>query len=175
MYKIHLSSFKKPALRTTFVNFCGSLTLGCSGKRSKRYQLQGDSYYRLNKFWEAEEAYRNATKSNPENVHATLGLGRYRITLHRPNEALSFFEEATLLDPQFELGHLETLKLPANLGRLEDAIVATQLFEEVNPELGGLVRTGLLLNAGRQAEATSIMTALHDRFPESTRVRSHIA
>lgn len=175
MNRIHLSAFKKPALRAMFVILCGSLVLGCSGKRSEQYQLQGDSYYRLNKFGEAEEAYRNAIKSNPENVRAKLGLGRCKIALHRPNEALLFFEETTLLDPQFELGHLETARLLANLGRSEEAIAAAQLFEEVNPELGGLVHTALLLNSGRQAEAQPIVTALRDRFPESTRIRTHIA
>ena len=103
MNGIHLSAFKKPALRAMFVILCGSLVLGCSGERSEQYQLQGDSYYRLNKFDEAEEAYQNAIDSNPENVRALLGLGRCRIALHKPNEALVLFEEATLIDPQFEL------------------------------------------------------------------------
>ena len=93
---------------TFLVLLCGFLILGCADMRSDQYQLQGDTYYRLNKFGDAQEAYQNAIENNPKNVFAKLGLGRCKVALQKPNEALSLFQETILLDPQFELGYLET-------------------------------------------------------------------
>lgn len=171
----HYTGFMKLSRYALLVLFSGVLMLGCGDNRGDQYQLQGDTYYRLNKLNDAEEAYQNAIRSNPENVLAKLGLGRCQIALQKPNEALVLFQETTLIDPQFALGHLETARLLLELGRPEEAFNAAQVLEGVNPELGGVLYASLLLNSGRQTEAQSTLLSLRERFPESDLIRTHVA
>ena len=153
----------------------GILIVGCSGRRSEQFRQQGDTYFRLQRYTEAEEAYQNAAQANPENGLARLGLGRCMVVAGRTEEALSSFQECTRIAPHIELAYLEAANLLFAQGNYEEAIATAQRLEEVNPELGGVLDAGLALRSGRQTDALTSLVALRDRFPESLLVRTHHA
>lgn len=165
----------KSMSRAFMVLCCGFLVFGCTDKRSDQYQMQGDMYYRLQKHALAEESYQNAVKSNPDNVLAKVSLGRVKAVLNKPDEALKLFNEATSLEPEFPLAHLEIVQLLMRSGQVEDALAETSKFESINPELGGVLRASLLVNSGQQSEAQTLLMSLREQFPDSIIVRSHSA
>ncbi len=151
------------------------LVVGCGSKRAEQYRQQGDTYFRLDKYAEAEEAYRNATETDPENADAKLGLARCMVIAGKPDEALAYLQEITNQAPKLELAYLEAANLLAQLGRPDEALAYAQQLEVVNPESGGVLHASLLLRAGQTDQALASLKALRDAMPESTLVRSQLA
>jgi tetratricopeptide (TPR) repeat protein len=155
--------------------FSGLAIIGCGAQRSEQYRQQGDTYLRLQKYPEAEEAYRNAIQTNPENAESRLGLGRCLVMVGKPEDALTCFQEAMRTTPQFDLAYLEAANLFLRLGNSQEALSVAQSLENVNPELGGVLYASLLVRLGRQAEAVASLKELRGNVPESTLVRTHLA
>ena len=171
----HRTSTHLPIRCAAVAVLAGLLILGCADRRSEQYRQQGDTYFRLQKYREAEEAYRNATQADPGNAQAKLGLGRCMAAAGKIEEALACFQETTRIAPQLELGYLEAANLLLRAGNADEALATAQRLEDVNPERGGVLHASLLLRSGRQAAALPMLAALRDRFPDSALVRTHLA
>ncbi len=150
-------------------------SLGCSKQRSEQYRQEGDMYYDLGNYPQAEEAYRRATEVNPENAQALRGLGNVWAASGKSEEALASYEKAISLDPQNDRNYLEASRVLMLLGMPQEGVAIAERLEEVDPELGGILHSSLLLRSGRETEAVALLENLQSRFPDSARVRTHLA
>lgn len=153
----------------------GLLLAGCGAKRGEQYRQQGDTYFRLEKYAEAEEAYRNATDIDSENMEAKLGLGRCMAVLGKSDEALICFADVIQRAPQLDLAYLEAANLLVQLGRFDEAVTCAKQLEQMNPEKGGILHASLMLRTGRDDEAVPALTAMRDAMPDSALVRAQLA
>jgi tetratricopeptide (TPR) repeat protein len=149
--------------------------VGCSKQRSEQYRQEGDMYFGLGNYSQAEEAYRRAAEANPENAEARLGLGNVLALSGKGEQALESYQEALKLDPTNDRGYLRASMLLLSLGMPAEAVAMAQRLEEVKPELGGILHASILFRLSRETEALSLLESLRDRFPKSSLVRTHLA
>lgn len=154
---------------------CVLLSAGCAERRSEQYRQQGDSYFHIQKYQEAEASYRSAVQADPSNSEAKLGLGRCLTAMGKPEEALACFQGLMTSAPQIDLGYLEAAMLLLGLGNYDAASEAAANLEKVDAEKGGLLRAALMLRSGRQTEAMGSLSTLQGRFPDSFLVQTHHA
>ena len=83
----------------------------CSGRRSEQHRIEGDTYYKLGKYEEAERSYNKAVTADPENALAFSGLGQAHLVQTELDEALESLEKAISLDPQLEKPHVLAVQL----------------------------------------------------------------
>jgi tetratricopeptide (TPR) repeat protein len=150
-------------------------TVGCSKQRSEQYRQEGDMYFGLGNYSQAEEAYGRATEADPENAQARLGLGNVLALSGKGEQALGSYQEAIKLDPTNDRSYLKASMLLLSLGMPAEAVAMAQRLEEVKPELGGILHASILFRLGRETEALSLLESLRDRFPNSSLVRTHLA
>lgn len=175
MYSLPGKKFSRFVLFGAVAAAVAICSLGCSKQRSEQYRQEGDMYYDLGNYSQAEEAYRRATEVDPENAQALQGLGNVWAASGKSEEALASYEKAISLDPQNDRNYLEASKLLMSLGMPGEGEAIAERLEEVNPELGGILHSSLLLRSGRETEAVALLENLHSRFPDSDRVRTHLA
>ena len=161
---------------------------GCGGRRSAQYTQQGNTYLRLKKVVEAEQAYQKALDVDAQNKEAKLGLARCYAIEKKYDQALGAYRELTDADPSFGEAQLEAVKIlltqagaPGQMGDNYTPEIANQVeefvakFEKANPEQGGMLRAFVLRQTGRIDEAVALLTKLRDQFPNSSMARVGLA
>ena len=148
---------------------------GCSGRRAEQYRQQGDTYFRLQNYAEAEAAYRRAIQADASNMPAKLGLGRCLNAKGRQDEALSLFQEIMISAPEMDLAYLEAANLMMIRDASGEAFDIAKRLEEVNAELGGILHAALLLQTGETESGVALLEGLQDQYPDSMLLRGHLA
>lgn len=161
--------------------FCAAALLliamlaGCSGQRAEQYRQQGDTFFRLQNYAEAETAYRNALEADPANMPAKLGLGRCLAAKGNQDEALTMFQEIIMTAPEMDLAYLEAINLLMIRGAKDEALDLASRLESANAERGGVLRASLMLQTEQTASAISLLETLKEKFPNSPVVQAHLA
>jgi len=167
----------RESLRGLLLLACCGITLmtGCGERRSEQHRLEGDAYLKLQKVNEAADAYHKAEVANPNNALAKVGLGRCYLVQQRYEEALEQFKNAYELDPSLDPAYADAVTTLLKMSRINDAIEVAQRYAAASPELGGVLHGFILTRAGRAAEATTLLTGLRDKFPDSVDIRINLA
>jgi tetratricopeptide (TPR) repeat protein len=133
--------------------------------------LKGDCLLGLGHGEEAESAFREALRRQPDSAEAHLGLGRIHSLRSDFAEAVRAFQRAKALFRDLPRGHLALAEAYAAQRKWGDALDAVEAFLAVEPRdpRGMSLRAEALLHAGRRPEAEAAFQALLkvDETPEA--------
>jgi tetratricopeptide (TPR) repeat protein len=118
--------------------------------RGYAHQRRGRLLFGLERYAEAEGAFENSLRYEPEQQTTLFYLGLTLVELGDWNEALSRFERVVQLEPGFALGHTFRARMLAELGRLEEARSAQDEAERYGADPAALRATEIRL---RELEA----------------------
>lgn len=152
-----------------------ALTAGCGGQRSEQYRQEGETYFNLQKYGEAEEAFQNALQADPDNMRALLGLGKAQAALGKPDEARASYGEIIETAPDLDRPYLEQTRLLIEQKDGEEAKTVAQQLAARNAELGGVLRAHVERSMGQPADAVKTLEELAGELPQSTMVATHLA
>src|SRR5262249_52337933 len=94
-----------------------------SGQSSPEFQtVKGDALSRLEKFGDAEQAYRSALAQNPKYARALVGLSDLFRRQNKPDEARRFLDQAKANDPNDARVRMSLSALLASTGKREEAL-----------------------------------------------------
>jgi len=98
------------------------------------YRL-GVAYGELNRYNDADEAYRQALRINPEDAAAWYNLGVAYGELNRYNDAIEAYRQALRINPEDAAAWYNLGATYGELNRYDDAIKAYRQALRINPEL----------------------------------------
>ena len=124
--------------------------------------LKGDCLLTLGLKVEAEAAFREAIRRQPDAPEGHLGMGRIHSLGGSHGEAVTAFEKAKALFQELPRGHLALAEAHAAQGQWVDAVRALEPFLAVEPAdpRGLALRAEALLHAGRHQEAQDAFAQL---------------
>jgi protein O-GlcNAc transferase len=117
--------------------------------------------HRLGRFAEAELAYLEVLRLDPNQTHALHLLGVVLIQTRRPAEGADLIERSLALRPQQPVAHASLGDALAQLGRFDEALVCYDRALAISPQIiGALVGRGrILLDRGLDQEALAALEA----------------
>ena len=151
------------------------LSVGCGARRSEQYRLEGDTYFRIQKYEEAITAYKKSEEADPKNPMAKVGLGRCYAAQKITDQALQAFRAAIALSPELEIAYVEAIRLQMNNKNEAEALKIAQQFETIKEERGAMLRAYVLRRSGQLDEAIALLETLKDRFDQSVDTRVTLA
>ena len=102
------------------------------------YLIRGHVYLRQGKVDEAQAAYRHAFSASKgteaQKAEALIGLGRIASLRNRPDKALSFYQQASGINPQGKIGYLSQAVVLERRGSYDDALDLLEKAQKVAPE-----------------------------------------
>lgn len=98
------------------------------------YILLGDIYRLMEKFPEAENAYRSAQKINPKSVDSIKGIAYIKMVKNDPNTAIDLFEKALKWRPDDSSMYLVLGDLYRQMGQTPQAIKYYKNFLDLEPD-----------------------------------------
>jgi tetratricopeptide (TPR) repeat protein len=123
---------------------------------AEQYVAAGDSYARTRQYDQAVDAYRQASRLNPNLAAAYHGLGRVYVNMGRATDAVAPLQTAARLDPNNAFVHVNLAIAFENLRRFNEALTELQTAKRLKPddarihnELGNLLNNFM----GRTDEA----------------------
>jgi tetratricopeptide (TPR) repeat protein len=136
--------------------------------------LKGDCFLGLGRREEAEAAFREAVRRQPDAPEGHLGIGRIHSLRGEFGEAVRAFERARELFRDLPRGHLALAEAYAARREWDKAIASADAFLTAEPRdpRGMSVRAEVLLHAGRHAEAEA---AYRDRLTVEPTAEAHLA
>jgi tetratricopeptide (TPR) repeat protein len=123
----------------------------------------------LDRFAEAEKAYRGVLARDPKAIDALIGLGRLLFHQGKREEALAALGQAKATEPGNPKVHLALSAAQATLGRLDAAI--TELEQLPRPARSARVVLSLArlyVKTGRFGDAIELLSPLLPHFSEAT-------
>jgi tetratricopeptide (TPR) repeat protein len=87
----------------------------------------------LQRFGEAEAAYRGAIANQPKFTIAYVGLGASEAAQHHYAEALSTFQKVTRMEPKAEIGWIAASGCAGKLGRRQESVAYARSATEIAP------------------------------------------
>ena len=130
----------------------------------ERPLMQAVESHRLGRFAEAEMAYLEVLRLDPNQTHALHLLGVVLIQTRRPAEGAELIERSLALRPQQPVAHASLGDALAQLGRFDDALACYDRALAFSPQIiGALIGRGrILLDRGlNQAALAALEAAAH--------------
>lgn len=142
--------------------------------KAQRFVESGDGYFKKERYMEALIEYKNATRGDPTNAAAWLGLGRSYLRLERnPREALYALEKAVQIDPTLADGYRDLATIALAQRDAKRAVLHARKLRELRPtdREAATILSSCLYAAGdrdaavaEMAVATELPTATADTF-----------
>ena len=115
------------------------------------YLNLGNAHYELKAYSEASDAFRHVLKINPTNSTALFYLGLSLIQQKQFAESIPYFQQAGVLDPDFEQLSLFYIgEAQSELGSLQEASETWKRAIKVNPSTDIARKTGTLVKKLKQ-------------------------
>jgi len=123
------------------------------------YDLLGDAYTQAKNYPKAEEAYRNAVESDPDDPGHRHGLAQALLSDEKYAEALDQYEKLTQLEPGTADNYLRMGQLQRHLGKFDEAESSLAHAKELAPNSLDILDNEALLyeDEGRYDDAVKVL------------------
>lgn len=141
-------------------------------RSAEGYQRLGRVLQLENRLDEAEAAYRQALKLDPDYVGALIGLGQVEGQLGRAESALARFSTAIEIDPEQAEAHYSQGRVHESLGQTDNALAAYFRALELDPSSStvSLRVAALQLARNQPDQALARLDQLLDSSPDDPEV-----
>jgi tetratricopeptide (TPR) repeat protein len=132
LYEKGLTFLVDGNLKDALGAFAASVKLAPS---AEVYLNLGDVYLKLEKNTDAEKAFQQSVKLNPENAEAQYGLGLAEFRIKRFANARDAFKKATTLAPDMAKAHLGLGLSYLELNQPDAQLVEVRILEKLDKKL----------------------------------------
>jgi hypothetical protein len=132
LYEKGLNSLENGSLKEALSAFLASVKLAPS---AEVYLNIGDVYLKLDKNSDAEKAFQQSVRLNPEVAEAQYGFGLASFRLKRYANARDAFKRATTLSPNMAKAHLGLGLSYLELGQPDSQLVEVRILEKLDKKL----------------------------------------